>query len=273
MRKSRLRWWSMTNKPSAGRGSVRPGALAVDPRAGLLPVDYWGLNEHFQEFVDHCGEELTAPVEVTEQAGSADGQAEEIMELVPDLAQGDTEVGPAVAAEQTSARADARARHFQVAAALESLLTAPAAVDAPPVTMRRDFRFGQCGHEVVLELAGAFDVAGSAMRALPGTDVLCDEDDAGCELGPKASGVLAIFLALAVGKRALKVRRGDGARVCRDGGCSGVGARPGPARGAGPSAPPPSRRSIAQERRRRPSKRIGPPVLALGRSDFRTGST
>jgi hypothetical protein len=73
------------------------------------------LTEPFPEFVDHRGEELTAPAEVTEQAGSADGQAEEIMEQVAGLAQGDAEVGPAGAGEQAGARADVRARQFQVA--------------------------------------------------------------------------------------------------------------------------------------------------------------
>src|SRR5262249_4551030 len=63
-----------------------PGGLAIDPPAGLVPRDQRGLTEQFQEFVDHRGEELTAPAEVTEQARSADGQAEEIMEEVPGLA-------------------------------------------------------------------------------------------------------------------------------------------------------------------------------------------
>src|SRR5262249_7560002 len=72
-----------------------PGGVAVDPPAGLVPLDHGGSTEQFQEFVDHWGEELTAPAEVTEQAGSADGQAEEVVEQVAGLAQGDAEVGPA----------------------------------------------------------------------------------------------------------------------------------------------------------------------------------
>ena len=35
-----------------------PGGLAVDPPAGLVPLDHGGLTEQLQEFVDHRGEEL-----------------------------------------------------------------------------------------------------------------------------------------------------------------------------------------------------------------------
>jgi hypothetical protein len=81
-------------------------------------VDYGGLTQQFQELIDHRGEQLAAPAEVTEQAGSADGQSEEVLEQVAGLAQGDAEVRPAVAGEQASAWADVRARQFQVAATL-----------------------------------------------------------------------------------------------------------------------------------------------------------
>jgi hypothetical protein len=70
--------------------------------------------------------------------------------------------------------------------------------------MPLEFRFGQIGQDVVLELAGGFEVAGAAMRALLGTDLVCGEDSAGWGLGPKASGVLAMVLAPAVGARALR---------------------------------------------------------------------
>src|SRR5262249_10888560 len=141
--------------------------------------------------------------EVTEEAGPADRQAEEVVEQVPGLAQGDAQVGAAVAGEQAGARADVGARQLQVAAALAGPLTAPAAVDVPPVAMPLEFGFGEIGHEVVLELAGGFEVAGAAMRALLGTDIVFDEDGAGGRLRPEASGVLTMFLAPAVGARAV----------------------------------------------------------------------
>ena len=53
----------------------------------------------------------------------------------------------------------------------------------PPVAMPLEFRFGEIGHEMVLELAGGFEVARAAMRALPGADVIFDEDGAGRGLG------------------------------------------------------------------------------------------
>jgi hypothetical protein len=100
-----------------------PGGLAVDPPAGLVPLDHGGLTEQLLELIDDRGEELTTPAEVTEQPGSADGQSEEVVEQVPGLAQGDAEVGPAVAGEQAGARADVGAGQFQVAAALAGPLT------------------------------------------------------------------------------------------------------------------------------------------------------
>jgi hypothetical protein len=57
------------------------------------------------------------------------------VERVAGLAQGDAEVGPAVAGEQAGARADLRARQFQIAATLAGPLTGPAAVDVAPVPM------------------------------------------------------------------------------------------------------------------------------------------
>jgi hypothetical protein len=88
---------------------------------GRVPLAH--APESDQEFVDHRGEELTAPAQMTEQAGPADGQAEEVVEQVPGLAQGDAEVGAAVAGEQADARADVGAGPFQVAAALAGPLT------------------------------------------------------------------------------------------------------------------------------------------------------
>jgi hypothetical protein len=159
-----------------------PSGSAIDPPAGLIPLDHGGLTEPFQEFIDDGGEELTAPAEVTEQPGSAEGQSEEVVEQVAGLAQGDAEVGAAVAREQAGPRADERARQFQVAAALAGPVTGPAAVAVPPVAMPLEFRFGEIGHDVVLVLADGFEVAGAAMRALPGTDVVFDEDGVGRRL-------------------------------------------------------------------------------------------
>jgi hypothetical protein len=57
-----------------------PGGPAVDPPAGLVPLDHGGLTKQLIELVEDWGEELTTPAEVTEQPGSADGQAEEVVE-------------------------------------------------------------------------------------------------------------------------------------------------------------------------------------------------
>jgi hypothetical protein len=97
-------------------------------------------------------------------------------------------VGPAVTGEQAGALADVRARPFQLAATLAGPLTGPAAVDMPPVPMPLESGLGKIGHDVVLELACGFEVAGAAMGALPGTDVVFDEDGAGRRPGPKGSG-------------------------------------------------------------------------------------
>src|SRR5262249_1250926 len=165
-----------------------PGGVAVDPPAGLVPLDHGGSTEQFQEFVDHWGEELTAPAEVTEQAGSADGQAEEVVEQVAGLAQGDAEVGPAVAGEQAGARADVRARQFQVAAALAGPLTAPAAGDISAVAMPFDLGLRKIGQDVIFVLAGGFEINGPALGTLLRVDVVFDEDGAGRGWGRKHPG-------------------------------------------------------------------------------------
>src|SRR5262245_66431380 len=94
------------------------------------------------------------------------------MEQILSLAQGDAQVGAAVAGQQAGARADVRAGQFQVCAALAGLLTAPAAVDVPAVAMPLDLGLGKIGHEVVLELARRSEVAGPAMGTLLGMDVV-----------------------------------------------------------------------------------------------------
>src|SRR5262249_20865512 len=143
-----------------------PSGLAVDPPAGLVPLDHGGLAEPLQEFIDHRGEQLTAPAEVTQQSGPADRQSEEVVEQVAGLTQGDAEGSAAVAGEQAGARADVRAGQLQVAAALAGPLATPTTVDVPSVAMPLEFGFGEIGDEVVFELAGGFEVAGPAMRAL-----------------------------------------------------------------------------------------------------------
>ena len=178
-----------------------PGGLAVDPPAGLVALDHGRLAEQLQEFLDHRGEELAAPAQVTEQAGPADGQAEEVVQQVLGLAQGDAQVGAAVAGQQAGPRADVGAGQFQVAAALAGLLAAPAAVDVAAVAMPLELRFGDIGHEVVVELAGGFEIAAAAMGTLLGMDVVFDEDGAGRRLGSEGARVLAMLLATAVGAR------------------------------------------------------------------------
>jgi hypothetical protein len=61
------------------------------------------------------------------------------------------------------------------------------------------------------------------------------------------------------------VGRGADGGPGRAGGCPAVGARPGPAGGAGRHSPPPGRRSVAQERRRGPRGRLGPQVGSCSR--------
>ena len=146
---------------------------------------------------------MTTPAEVAEQAGPADGQPKEVVEQVASLAQGDSQVGPAVAGEQAGARADVRAGQFQVAAALASPLTAPAAVDVPSVPMPLEFGLGEIGDEVVLELAGGFELVSAAMGALLRADVVFDEGGAGWGLGAEGAGMLTMLLAPAVGARAV----------------------------------------------------------------------
>jgi hypothetical protein len=163
------------------------------------------LTEQLLEFVNHGREELTAPVEVTEQSGPADRQAEEVVEQILGLAQRDAEMSATVAGEQAGARADVGAGQFQVATALAGPLTTAAAKDMPPVAMPFQLRFGDVGHDVVLELAGGFEVMGAAMRALLGPDVVFEEDGAGRGFGSEESGVLTVFPTATVGAGSLGI--------------------------------------------------------------------
>src|SRR5204862_6268577 len=162
-------------------------------------LDHGGLTQQFQELGDHRGEELATPAQVTEQASPADRQTEEVVEQVLGLAQGDAEVGPAVAGQQAGARADVGAGQFQVATALAGPLTARAAVDVPAVAMPLDLGLGKIGQDVVFVLAGGFEITGPAMGTLLRVEIVFDEDGAGWGLRSKAAGVLAVFLAPAVG--------------------------------------------------------------------------
>ena len=74
----------------------------------------------------------------------------------------------------------------------------------PPASRQLELRFRKIGDDVVLEPAGGLEVVSTAMGALLRADVVFVEDGAGWGLGPKASGVLAMFLAPAVGARALR---------------------------------------------------------------------
>src|SRR5262249_10774860 len=170
-----------------------PGGLAVDPPAGLVPLDHRGLAEQFQELLDHWGEQLAAPAQVTEQAGPADRQVEEVVKQIPSLAQRDAEMSAAVAGQQAGARPDMGAGQLQVAASLAGLLTAPATIDVTAVAMPLDLGFGKISHDVVFELAGRFEIAGTAMGTLLGVDVVFDEDGAGWGFRSEEPGVLAVF--------------------------------------------------------------------------------
>src|SRR5262245_22126213 len=139
-----------------------------------------------------------APAQVAEQAGPADRQAEEVVQQIPGLAQGDAEVGAAVTGQQARPRADVGARQFQVAAALARPLTATAAVEVAVVSMPLDLRFGDVGHEMVLELAGRFEVAAAAMAALLGLDVLFDEVRIRRPVGSNNARMSPVLLAAAV---------------------------------------------------------------------------
>jgi hypothetical protein len=64
--------------------------------------------------------------------------------------------------------------------------------------MPLDLWFGDVGHEMVLELAGRFEVAAAAMAALPGIDVVFDEDRTRRRVGSSNARVLPVLPAAAV---------------------------------------------------------------------------
>src|SRR5208283_1520985 len=119
------------------------------------------------------------------------------------LAQGNAEVGAAIAREQTGARPDVGAGQFQVAAALAGALTAAAAINVAAIAMPFQLGFGDVGHDVVFKLAGGFEVGAATMRALLRVDVVLDQCGIGGRFGPEDARVLAMLLAAAVGRRSL----------------------------------------------------------------------
>lgn len=137
-------------------------------------------------------------MQVTEQAGPADRQAEEVVQQVLGLAQGNAQVSAAVAGQQTGSRPDVRAWEFQVPPALAGLLTATTAVDMTAVPMPLDLGFRDISHKVIFELPGRFKILCAAMGTLLRMDVVFGEFSAWWRLGPKVARVLAVFLATPV---------------------------------------------------------------------------
>ena len=141
---------------------------------------------------------MATPAQVTEQARSADRQGEKVVQQILGLAQGDAEVGSAVAGQQPRSRADVRTRQLQVPAALTGLLAATAAVQVAAVAMPLELGFGNIGHEMVSEPPGRFQIARTAMRTLLGMHIMFDKNGAGWGLRPKEPRVFAVFLATPV---------------------------------------------------------------------------
>jgi len=175
-----------------------PGYLAVDAAAGRIPLDYRPLPEQFEQFLDDGSEQLAAPTQMAQQASPTDGQAEEIMKQVLRLTRGNAEMGAGITGQQARAWTDVGVRQFQITAVLTGSLTGAAAVHMATIAVPLDFGFGHIGDDVILELTGGFEVAGTAMGTLPGNDVVLHKDGAGRRFGAKGTRVLAVFLAAPV---------------------------------------------------------------------------
>ena len=67
--------------------------------------------------------------------------------------------------------------------------------------MPLDLGLRDIGNKMVFELAGRFEIAGTAMRTLLGVDVVFDEVGLWWRLGPEGPGVFAMFLATVVRAR------------------------------------------------------------------------
>src|SRR4051812_18847301 len=59
-----------------------PGGLAVDAPARFVPLHDRRLPQAFEQFLDNGFEQGAAPTQMAEQAGPADGQAEEVVQEV-----------------------------------------------------------------------------------------------------------------------------------------------------------------------------------------------
>src|ERR1700724_1907299 len=135
---------------------------------------------------------------MTEQGGPADRKAEEVVQQVPGLAQGDAQMGAGVATQQAGPRTDVRTGQFQVGAALAGLGTTATAINVAAVAMPFDLGFGDIGDDVVFGLARGFEVVAAAMGALLGMNVVFDECRTRRRVGPERTGMLAMLLAAPV---------------------------------------------------------------------------
>ena len=135
---------------------------------------------------------------MTEQAGAADREAEEVVEQVLGLAQGNAEVSPAVTGQQAGTWADVGARKFEVAASLTSLLAPPALVDIPTIPMPLDLGFREIGHDMIFELASRFEIGSTAVGTLVGMNLVFGKNGSGWWLRPDLARMLPVLNAPAV---------------------------------------------------------------------------
>ena len=75
----------------------------------------------------------------------------------------------------------------------------PAATNMAAIAVPLDLGFGDVGDEVVLVLAGRFEVPAPTMGTLLGINVVFEEDGARRRLRPNGAGVLAVLLPTTVG--------------------------------------------------------------------------
>jgi hypothetical protein len=107
-------------------------------------------------------------------------------------------MGTAVTGQQAGAGADMGAGQFQISPTLAGLLTVTAPVNVAAIAMPLELGFREIGHDVVVELAGRFKIAHSAMRTLLGMDVVFNERRTRRRVGPKGAWMLAVFLSATV---------------------------------------------------------------------------
>ena len=135
---------------------------------------------------------------MAEQAGAADGQAEEIVEQILRFAQRDAQMRAAISGQQPCAWPDVGAGQFQLAASLAGLLTAPAAINVAAIAMPFELGFGKVGDDVIVKVLGRFKIVAAAMGALLGMHLVFDEGRVRRRFGTKGAGMLAMFLASTV---------------------------------------------------------------------------